>query len=132
MALIQAFLVPNVTTDTTTTTFDFPDPQVAQANPKNTESQMPWAGKIRRIWLGHSNTIGDGQVQIIRYAGGLSSAATNLAAVNYTGTAGAFTEIIEYDEDFIKDDGIQIRVIRNTDISSITLTITLEVEFTLI
>ena len=131
-ALIQAFLVPIVTNDTTTTTIEFPDPQAAIINPPGTQSQMPRAGTIKRIWMGHSDSIGDGSVTIVRYPGGISSAATDLPTVNYTGTAGNFTEIIEYDEDFVKDDGIRIRIVRSTDITPIFITITLEVEFSLV
>lgn len=130
--LIQAFLIPNMTNDTTTTTVEFPDPQAPQVTAGLTVSQMPWAGTIKRIWLGHTNTIGNGFVQIIRYPGGLLSAATNLPQGNYTGTAGAFTDVIEYDEDFVKDDGLKIRINRATDISTITITMTLEVEFSLV
>lgn len=130
--LIQAFLVPIITNSTSTTTIEFPDPQATQLNPANTQSQMPFAGTIKRIWLGHSNSIGDGDINIIRYPGGITSAAVNLPTVAFFGTAGAFTDIIEYDEDFVKDDGIRIRIERTTLTTQINITITLEVEFTLV
>lgn len=130
--LIQAFLIPVISNDTTTTTYAIPDPGSPQINPELTVSQMPWAGTIKRIWLGHSNSIGNGFVTIIRYPGGLSSAATNLPTVAYVGTAGAFTDIIEYDEAFVKDDGIKIKLERTTDVTLIDVTITLEVEFTVV
>lgn len=130
--LIQAFLIPVISNDTTTTTIPLPDPGAAQPNAELTVAQMPWAGTIKRIWLGHSNTIGNGFVTIIRYPGGLVSAATNLPSAAFTGTAGAFTDIIEYDEDFVKDDGLKIKIERTTDISTIDTTITLEVEFTVV
>lgn len=130
--LVQAYLIPIQNEDTTTTTLPLPDPGAPIANAPTTVAQMPWAGTIKRIWLGHTNSIGNGFITMIRYPGGLFSAATSLPSAAFTGTAGAFTDIIEYDEDFDKDDGLQIKIERTTDISTINVTIVLEIEFTLV
>lgn len=121
---LQAFFIPQIdTSNTSTTTYEI----TRGVFPSSSVNSMPWAGTIKRIMVGHNSTIGDGFVQVIRFANGVG-AGVPLAQVNYTGTPGIFTEKIVYDEDFLKGDGLAISFLGD-GITSTTLTITMEVEF---
>lgn len=121
---LQAFFIPQIdTSNSSTTTYEI----TRGLFPSSSVNSMPWAGTIKRIMVGHNSTIGDGFVQVIRFPNGVGPGVP-LAQVNYTGTAGIFTEKIVYDESFLKGDGLAISFLGD-GITSSTLTITLEVEF---
>lgn len=121
---LQAFFVPQVDVSTTSTTsFEI----TRGVFPTASVTSMPWAGNIKRIMIGHDSTIGDGHVQMVRFPNGVGPGVF-LTQANYTGTPGIFTEKIDYDEDFLKGDGLVVSFVGDA-ITSTVINVTLEVEF---
>jgi len=124
---VQAVFVPRWDDDTTTTTISLRDP-LGVNTPGTVTQSFPLAGTVKRILIGSNGDLGNGTVQIFRYPNGVSPDVP-LASVPYVGVAGTGTTKITYDQPFEKDDGLILRINRDTIQTVRTLTITIEIEY---
>jgi len=124
---VQTFQIPKFDISTTSTTvFDL----INGPNQSTTFNVMPYAGIVKRILIGHDQDVGNGEVRIARFPNGVGPQIPG-TPIPYTGTAGTFTEKIDANVSFDKDDGLLVEFLGDGVAGATSLYVTLEVEFTL-
>lgn len=122
---IQAFLIPHETWQTDADNFDLLN---GIGNVYTVTNALPWSGTIGRALIGHTDTIGTGEIQITQYPNGANTGEIVNPPVAFPDQAGAGILQVELNQAFNKDDGLIIGLNANT-LQTRATRITLEITF---
>lgn len=125
---IQAFVIPHDDWQTDADNFDLLN---GVNNVANVTNSMPWAGTIGRVLIGHTDTIGNGNLGITLRPDGTSTGEINHPNIPFTSGAGAGIVIVDVNQAFDKDDGIVLRLNANT-LQNRGTRVTVEVTFSFV